>query len=70
MTTAFREQINAPLVMFDINEEVRQLRELSSSLRTANANSIADDVDMVIADLESLNNTQIPTIQAQVVCNY
>ena len=52
---------------FDINEEVRRLRDLSAFLRTATADNIADEVDMVVADLESINNTQIPMIQAQVV---
>ncbi len=70
LLAAFREELNAPLVMFNITEQIQNLTALSAALFALNANSDAASarvmVEAAIDELMSID-TQIPSIKAQVV---
>lgn len=69
---AYREQIEAPLVMFNITEQIVILMDIRDSLMMAGAPAAAAtaEVEGVIMELEVIRNTTIPAIQSQVVCTY
>ncbi len=60
---AFREQIESPLVNFNITDYIVRLQTLNS-----NTNMIFDsNISSVIMQLETLRDTQIPAIMTQTV---
>ena len=65
---AFRQQIEAPLVQFDIDETIQNLTNVRDQLNgTSGAESIAQQTQYIIDGLTDLQNNQIPGIRAQVV---
>ena len=69
--TAFRAQIDAGVVAFDLNQQVASLMNISTELGMvtgpgeAEAMNLQSMVDDLIMQLENLNSTLIPTIQGQ-----
>ncbi len=62
---AFREQIESPLVSFNITDYIVTLQMLNSNAAVNTA--IGSDISSVIMQLETLRDTQIPAIMTQTV---
>ena len=70
-TVAFREQITAPLLMFDINMTISTLMNISQSLMMAQpamTTSLRMSIADIITQLETIRDDQIPEIEVIVVC--
>ena len=64
---AFRQQIEAPLVQFDIDETIQNLTNVRDQLNMNGATTVAQQTQYIIDGLTDLQNNQIPGIRAQVV---
>ena len=64
---AFRQQTEAPLVQFDIDETIQNLTNIRDQLSMNGATSVAQQTQYIIDGLTDLQNNQIPGIRVQVV---
>jgi len=66
---AFRQQTEAPLVQFDIDETIQNLTNIRDQLNGIGgaAGPIAQQTQYIIDGLTDLQNNQIPGIRVQVV---
>ena len=63
----FTDRLNAALLAFDINQTIDQLNSVSVSLTGLGQTALANQVNMIAADLVVIRDNQIPTIQDQSV---
>ena len=70
LLAAFREEISAPLVMFNITEQIQNLTALRDTISdlppSTDRNNALMNVDSALTELMSID-AQIPSIMAQVV---
>lgn len=71
MIVAYREQIGAPLVNFNITATIAQLESVDSQLVALGmptvVASLRADIASIMTNLMDLQNSQIPNIMIQVV---
>ena len=68
--TAFREQLDANILAFNITATISALESLRDSLNSVGESTLANNTQLVIDDLVNIRDVQLPNIQSDVVSGW
>ncbi len=73
MTTAYREQIEAPLVNFNVSQSISDINAVITSLMDNGVpanNAVITTLNGIVTRLENIRDVLIPNLQSRVVSTH